>query len=294
MAFIDFPQNTNPYTQIDQYYAAGAISPTPGYYPNGAMNVPGGVYQLPSSIFAKYAGFNSTYAPAVTVLGTTATSTNVTSVSNPGLLSVGMSVTGSGVATGTTITAISGTTVTLSLATTSSVTLNQLTCFYSTSAVYNGLPVILKYVRYVSQNNPALLAYPAGVYYADSTGTTVTGYVNEAYGVGTSNSPITVANQVAGILLPNTTSGASATSLNGNWCWMAVGGVVPAAAAVASCVIGDNVYMSVTSTQAFTVVRVQAGAAAPIYPRFLGTCWSNLNSTNVTCDLLVNPMLAIS
>lgn len=292
MARIQFPQNTNPYTQVDAYSSQVSGVPVPvtaGYYPNGAMNVPGGVYELPFSIFAKYTGLGTYYAPAVTVLGTTATSTSVTSVSNPGLLSVGMTVTGSGVAAGTTITAISGTTVTLSAATTTSVTLNQLTCFYSTNSVYNGLPVLLKYVRYQSQNNPALGAYPAGVYYADSTGTVVTGYANEAYGVTTNNVAMN-GNACAGVLLNNTTVGGTAAALNGNWCWIAVGGVVPGVKAVASCVIGDTLSMSVTSTQAFTVVRTAAGTASP-YNNFLGTCESNL-STNTTVDLWVNPALA--
>ena len=119
-------------------------------------------------------------------------------------------------------------------------------------------------MRYLSTNGPALNAYPSVVYYADATGTLVTGYVNEAYGVGSNNSPITVANQCAGVLLPNSTSlgisgSASATALNGNWCWIQVGGLCPGVKAVASTVIGDLLYASVTTTQAFTVVRAAAG-----------------------------------
>jgi hypothetical protein len=295
MAFIDFPNLTNPFTQIDTYSSQVSGVPVPvtaGYYPNGAMNVPGGVYQMPVSVYSKYAGLSSTYAPAVTVLGTTSTSVNVASVNNTNELAVGMTVTGSGVAAGTTIAAIpTSTTITLSKATTTSVTLAQLTCFFGTN-VYNGFPPILKYVRYLSQNNPALLAYPAGVYYADSTGTVVTGYANEAYGVTTNNAALNP-NACAGVLLPSTaSSGVTAAALNGNWCWIQVGGLCPGVAAVGSCVIGDSLSMSVTTTQAFTVVRTALGTANP-YQNYLGVCMSNL-STNTTCDLLVNPVLAIS
>jgi hypothetical protein len=131
------------------------------------------------------------------------------------------------------------------------------------------------------------------VYYTDNTGTTVTGYVNEAYGT-TANNGAMNPNACAGVLLYNSTvsglsGAASATALNGNWCWIAVGGLVPSVKAVASVVIGDSLSMSVTSTQAFTVVRTALGTANP-YQNYLGVAQSNL-STNTTCDLLINPAL---
>ena len=291
---IDFPNLSNPFTQIDAYVAPGA-SGSWGYA-YGAQNQPGSAYQIPPAIFSQYT--NWLYAPAITILGTTATSKNVTAVNiNTSALSVGMAVIGSGVAAGTTIAAIpSSTTLTLSLATTSSVTLDQLTCFYPTPASSNGFAPILKYVRYQSTNNPALNAYPSAVYYADGTGALVTGYANEAYGVTANNAALNP-NACAGVLLPNSTSlgisgSASATALNGNWCWIQVGGLCPGVTAVASSVIGDTLSASVTTTQSFTVVRTALGTANP-YSRYLGTVWSNL-STNTTADILINPILALS
>jgi len=287
---IDFPNIStgNLYTAIDPYVATGSQT-SQTQWPNGALNPPGAVYAgLPWQYFTQYSGFSTNYAPATTVLGTTSTSVNVTAVTNTTQLSVGMTVTGSGVPTGTTIAAIpSTTTLTLSKATTTSVTLAQLTCFFG-SKVPNGVPPVVKYVRYSSQNNPTLLAYSAGVYYTDSTCTTVSGYANEAYGVTTNNAAM-IPNACAGVLLANTTSGATAAALNGNWCWIAVGGLVPNVSAVASVVIGDSLSMSVTSTNAFTVVRTAQGTANP-YQNYLGVAWSNL-STNTTCDVLLNPAL---
>jgi hypothetical protein len=294
---VDFPNITsgNPFTTIDPYVTSG--STTSGLTnPNGAASAPGSVWQMPIQLYNQYAGFSSLYAPKVTVLGTTATSTSVTAVNNPNLLQVGMAVSGSGVATGTTITAISGTTLTLSLATTSSVTLNQLTCTYPSNKIVNGYQPILKYVRYNSYNNPSLNAYPSVVYYADETGTVVTGYAGEAYGNTTNQAAVNV-NACAGVLLYNSTASglsgaASATALNGNWCWIQVGGLVPSVQGAASVVIGDTLLASSTATNAFTVTRQAQGTNA--YPYFLGTACSNAgaSSTYVT-DVLINPALAL-
>lgn len=295
IANVDYPNLYNPYTQIDTYVAAGANG-APGQW-LGATNFPGQIATLPPQIFAAYTGFSSNYAPAITALGTTATSTSVTSLTSTENLVVGMLVTGSGVAAGTTISAItSSTAITLSAATSSSVTLNQLTFYYPSTNIPNGFPPVFKYVRYLSQSNQSLNAYPGIVYYADSTGTTVTGYAGEAYGVTTNNASVP-GNALAGVLLYNTTSSglsgsAAAAALNGNWCWIQVGGLCPAMKAIASCVIGDSLSASVSNTAAFTVVRTAGGTANP-YTRYLGTVWSNLSS-NTTCDVLINPLLAIS
>jgi len=292
---VDYPNisGSSLYTSIDTYVATGSQT-NQTQWPNGALNPPGSVYAgLPVQLFNQYAGFSSYYSPITTVLGTTATATTVTSVNNTGQLAVGQAVSGSGVAAGTTISAITSTTaITLSAATTSSVTLDQLTISEGTK-IFNGFPPVVKYVRYLSQNNPAVLAYPSVVYYTDSTGTTVTGYAGEAFGNTTNQGAVNV-NACAGVLLYNTTvsglsGSASATALNGNWCWMVVAGLVPGVKCVASCIIGDTVLASSSATAAFTVTRQQQGTNA--YPYFLGTCMSNL-STNTTCDLLVNPLLA--
>jgi hypothetical protein len=295
---VDYPNIStgNLFTAVDPYVATGTQT-NQNQWPNGALNPPGAVYAMNTwgQLYSQYAGYSSTFAPFVTVLGTTATSTSVTSVSTTEQLVVGMTVTGSGVAAGTTITAITSTTaITLSKATTSSVTLCQLSCFFSTK-IFNGAPPVVKYVRYLSQNNPSLLAYPGAVYYTDSTCTTVTGYSSEVFGTVANYATQTWANAGAGWLLYNSTASgltgaASATALNGNWCWIQVGGLLPGAAAVSSTVIGDSLSASITSAQSFTVVRTAAGTANP-YINHLGVAWSGL-STNTTCDVMVNPLLA--
>lgn len=88
----------------------------------------------------------------------------------------------------------------------------------------------VKYVRYNSTANPAMVAGPAVVYYTDETFTTVTGVFSEGNPAATGS-----ASSVAGVLLPNTGSvtgiglgtGVSATLLNGNYCFIAVEGFVP-------------------------------------------------------------------
>ena len=294
---VDFPNIStgNLFTAVDPYVATGSQT-NQTQWPNGALNPPGSVYNLNVfQLYSQYAGYSSTAAPFVTVLGTTNSTTSVTSVTTTEQLIVGMTVTGTGIPAGTTIAAIpSSTTLTLSKAATTSTTLDQLSCFFGTK-VNNGAPPVVKYVRYLSQNNPSLLAYPGAVYYTDSTCTTVTGYSNEAFGIGTNNSPATWGNSAAGWLLYNSTASgltgaASATALNGNWCWIQVGGLLPGAAVVASTAIGDSLSVSVTTAQSFTVVRTAAGTA-PIYWNNLGVAWSPV-STNTTADVLVNPLLS--
>jgi hypothetical protein len=81
-------------------------------------------------------------------------------------------------------------------------------------------------VRYNPTTSETIQAGPALVYWKDETFTTVTPLAAEAFAGATS-----AANSIAGWLLYNTTTLASAAAslINGNFCWIAVGGFVPGA-----------------------------------------------------------------
>lgn len=115
-----------------------------------------------------------------------------------------------------------------------------------------GAPPVVRYVRYNSTANPAVVAAPAPVYWKDETFTVVTGVFSEGL-TGTANS-------LAGWLLPNTTaiSGLTAAILNGNWCFIAVSGFVPGATSVATTAAGDTL---IGAAGNFTVGRIAAAAA---------------------------------
>lgn len=140
-----------------------------------------------------------------------------------------------------------------------------------------GAPLIVRYVRYHSTANPNLLAYPAPVYWVDETYTTVTGVFSESLGAGNPNA-------LAGWLLPNytalgLTAAAAAAALNGNWCFIATKGFVPAAAVVALTAIGDAL---VGATGNFTVARVASGTAPT--SRYVAIAQSAVTG-NVTSDI---------
>lgn len=95
-----------------------------------------------------------------------------------------------------------------------------------TAANGSGLQPIYKYVRYNPTTSQTIQAGPALVYWKDETFTTVTPLAAEAFGGAT-----TAANSIAGWLLYNTTSvaGATASAINGNACWIQVGGFIAGA-----------------------------------------------------------------
>ena len=115
----------------------------------------------------------------------------------------------------------------------------------------NGLMSVYKYVRYNSVTNPALGAAPGVVYYTDETLTVVSGTL--ADGLGGSN-------LFAGWLMPNTTDlpNLTAAKLNGNFCWICVGGFLSQAVSPALIVAGDNV---IPAAGNFTTTRVASGVA---------------------------------
>lgn len=108
-----------------------------------------------------------------------------------------------------------------------------------------GLNPIYKYVRYNPTTSQTIQAGPALVYWKDETFTTVTPLAAEAFNTATS------INSIAGWLLYNTTTtpGATAAQINGNGCWIQVGGFLAAA------------FLGTGSTAAANVPIVGAGTA---------------------------------
>ena len=145
-----------------------------------------------------------------------------------------------------------------------------------------GAPLVVRYVRYNSTTNANLLAYPAPVYWTDETYTTVTGTFSEGNPASTGN-----LNSLAGWLLPNYTSlgltaAKAATALNGNFCFIATKGFVPAAAVVASTAVGDAI---IGASGNFTVTRTASGSA-PLCSK-LALALSAV-TTAVTADIWIN------
>lgn len=115
-----------------------------------------------------------------------------------------------------------------------------------------GLNRFVKYVRYNPTTTQALLGGPALVYWKDETFTTVTPTLSEAF--------TTLSNAVAGWLLPNTgtTPGLTAATLNGNFCFIRVGGFLAGASVISTTVAGDAL---IGATGSFTTARIANHAA---------------------------------
>lgn len=120
-----------------------------------------------------------------------------------------------------------------------------------------GAPLVVRYVRYNSTANPALLAVPAPVYWKDETFTVVTGVFSEGQTAGAAS--------LAGWLLPNTASvsGLTAAILNGNWCFIAVSGFLAGAASVAGAASGATIIGASGNFTAASVAQGSAITAAP-------------------------------
>lgn len=145
-----------------------------------------------------------------------------------------------------------------------------------------GAPLIVRYVRYNSATAAAMLAYPAPVYWTDETFTTVTGTFSEGNPASTGN-----LNSLAGWLLPNFTAlgktgAASTTALNGNFCFIATKGFLPAAAVCASTAVGDAI---IGASGNFTVTRTASGSA-PLCSR--NALALSAVTANVTADIWIN------
>ena len=126
-----------------------------------------------------------------------------------------------------------------------------------------------KYVRYNPTVTQTLKNGPVLVYWKDETFTTVTGLYSEAL-VGI--------NGVAGWLLYNTTTttGAVATDINGNWCWIQVGGLLVGAWVTAAAAAGASLYGAAST---FGATGTTAASTAPpnvVAGWSLGAAASNL------------------
>ena len=140
-----------------------------------------------------------------------------------------------------------------------------------------GCYLTVKYLRYQSTGNPAMVGGPAPVYYTDETFTTVSGRYSEGNPAATGE----VAS-VAGWLLVNTSTTAgiglgtaiSATILNGSYIFVATLGFVP------GCYISD--YANITG--AGLGIMGASGdfqcALLTTVNRVLGYSWSALSNTS--------------
>ena len=136
-----------------------------------------------------------------------------------------------------------------------------------------GAPLVVRYVRYNSTANPALVAGPAPVYWTDETFTTVSGVFSEG-------SPSN-ANSLAGFLLPNTTtlSSLTAAQLNGNWCFIAVSGFIPSAYLAAGAAGG----LVIGAAGNFTVAAISTTPVAS-FARVLTAPAGSLGDIIAQCD----------
>lgn len=135
----------------------------------------------------------------------------------------------------------------------------------------------LRYVRFNAANNAAVVTGPAAVYWTDEARTTVSGNSSDGF-TGTLA-------DVAGILLTcnNATigrSGLNNSTLNGNFVWICVGGLVPSCVVPNSTAVGDWL---IGLAGNFSMNRIAAGNAST-YPA-VGFAQSNNNSN--FADVLV-------
>ncbi len=117
-----------------------------------------------------------------------------------------------------------------------------------------GLQQAYKYVRYNPTVTQTLKNGPALVYWKDETFTTVTPLASEAFsGI----------NNIAGWLLYNTTalSSATAAQINGNFCWICVGGLLAGAWVTAAAAADASIYGA--SSTAFATGTSASGTAPP-------------------------------
>lgn len=154
----------------------------------------------------------------------------------------------------------------------------------SVSGTLTQLPLnqvaLYKYVLFKSTANPALLASPGLVYYADAAATIVTGVASEGF--------TTTGNSMAGYLMINSTDLSTITAAllnngaNGSGVWICIGGYVKAATAITSTAVGDSLVGG--GGTAFTPARVASGAA-PTFAKF-ATALTNLSGA--VADVNVN------
>lgn len=147
---------------------------------------------------------------------------------------------------------------------------------FNAAAIGNGggSSLTIKYVRYLSTANPAVVAGPAPVYWTDQTFETVSGVSTEGYAG---------LNSVAGVLLLNTTSlsGFTAAQLNGNFCWIGIVGWVPGCIAPGSTAAGDAI---IGAAGNFTPARVAANTAPT--NKLIG--WATSAIASSLCNIMLD------
>lgn len=141
-----------------------------------------------------------------------------------------------------------------------------------------GTQLILKYVRYNPTVSQTIQAGPAIVYWKDETQTTITGLASEAFLAAGASSA-----SVAGWLLYNTTTlaSAAASAINGNFCWIAVGGIVPGAFVTAAATVGLGIYGVASGGSAWATTTT-----APTVPRLAGIAQTVASAASLS-DLYV-------
>lgn len=145
-----------------------------------------------------------------------------------------------------------------------------------------GAPLVLRYVRYNSTANPALVAAPAPVYWTDETFTTVSGVFSEGnFGGGTGS-----ANSLAGLLLPNTTvlPSLTAATLNSNWVWIAVSGFVPGATSIAAAAAGGTLIGGAGNFTWAAAIGLNAAPTSGSFARVLTPVTAGLSDLLLQCD----------
>lgn len=140
-----------------------------------------------------------------------------------------------------------------------------------------GAPLVVRYVRYNSTANPALVGAPAPVYWTDETMTTVSGAGSEAaFGIAS----------LAGWLLPNTTSvsGLTAAQLNGNWCFIAVSGFIAGATSVASAAAGGVLIGNTGANFTPATIAPATAITTPSFARVLTAVAGGVSDIIAQCD----------
>jgi hypothetical protein len=136
-----------------------------------------------------------------------------------------------------------------------------------------GLNAYYKYVRYNPTASQTLKTGPTLVYWKDETFTTVTGLASEALSL----------DLPAGWLLYNTTtlSSATAAQINGNFCWILVGGFLPGAFVTTGTAVGGAIIPSGTTFGATGYIAPSTAITDPVVGRVLVAAASNLSDLYV-------------
>lgn len=137
----------------------------------------------------------------------------------------------------------------------------------------SGLNAYYKYVRYNPTVTQTLKTGPTLVYWKDKSFTIVTGLASEALSL----------DLPAGWMLYNTTttSGAVAADINGNYCWILVGGYLPGAWVTTGTAVGGAVIPSGSTFGATGYIAPSTAITDPVVGRVVTVAASNLSDLYV-------------